>query len=154
MKGHQCPSCLEYFSSHSSADMHRAGSFTGGTRHCLTFSEMMAKGMTLNKDDCWILPRSNSPAQQKQPAGGTRTIHAAEWRDLIDNGHPQEGRFYVQDPDVDAYIVFNMAEQTVPQNLDADGKPIPARRATQQACYIRRKAKRISVAPRLPNPKR
>lgn len=71
----QCPGCLEYFNTNAGFDMHRTGSHTHGTRHCLTVAQMEAKGMIKNDQGFWLLPMPEKDRQrlakkwQSQPHG-------------------------------------------------------------------------------------
>jgi hypothetical protein len=49
----QCQGCKTYFNSTKAFDKHRTGKH-GVDRRCLTEDEMLAKGMSLNKDGFWI----------------------------------------------------------------------------------------------------
>ena len=50
----QCSGCRQYFNSNSAFDKHRTGDHGKGTRRCRTEEEMLAIGMSLNKDGFWI----------------------------------------------------------------------------------------------------
>jgi len=49
----QCQGCKTYFNSTYAFDKHRRGEH-GHNRRCLTEAEMLAKGMSVNKDGFWI----------------------------------------------------------------------------------------------------
>jgi len=49
----QCQGCKEYFNSDRPFDKHRIGEH-GVNRRCRTPEEMIALGMSLNKDGFWI----------------------------------------------------------------------------------------------------
>lgn len=49
----QCPGCDRYFNSNTAFEMHRTGKH-GVDRRCMSPDEMVAKGMSVNKDGFWI----------------------------------------------------------------------------------------------------
>lgn len=53
-----CTACGEYFNSESVFDHHRTGRFerggVAGSRRCLSVSEMLARGWSLNRAGFWI----------------------------------------------------------------------------------------------------
>lgn len=49
----QCQGCKQYFNSNAAFDKHRTGQ-VGHGRRCRTPEEMLAKGMSLNKDSFWV----------------------------------------------------------------------------------------------------
>jgi hypothetical protein len=49
----QCGACGEYFNSVKPFEIHRIGKH-GVNRRCMTREEMLARGMSLNKEGFWI----------------------------------------------------------------------------------------------------
>ena len=49
----QCAGCKKYFNSNGAFDKHRVGKY-GVNRRCLADEEMIAKGMSINRDGFWI----------------------------------------------------------------------------------------------------
>lgn len=49
----ECPSCSGYFNSVKAFDRHRVGNYPS-SRRCLTLTEMVNRGMTVNPAGFWI----------------------------------------------------------------------------------------------------
>ena len=60
----QCPGCDHYFNSNTAFDMHRTGKH-GVNRRCRTPEEMIARGMSVNKDGFWITEVYNPNIRRK-----------------------------------------------------------------------------------------
>ena len=64
----QCQGCKTYFNSTKAFDKHRRGEH-GHDRRCLTEAEMLAKGMSVNKDGFWVTKAMPVSVRDKKRAG-------------------------------------------------------------------------------------
>ena len=74
MANSQCGGCQKTFSTVEAFDLHRTGSFSKRTRHCLSEEDMQAKGMTQNTKGWWMAPqrgKRNPWARPKQEMAAT-----------------------------------------------------------------------------------
>ena len=63
----KCSACDAHFNSTRAFDRHRSGAF-GIDRRCLTFAEMLGRGMAVNAAGFWITsPRKASAPKREEP---------------------------------------------------------------------------------------
>ncbi|MGF6877381.1 hypothetical protein [Paraburkholderia sp. MM5477-R1] len=84
----QCAACGLLFNSCGAFEKHRTGTFGTGdglpaARRCLTPTEMLATGMSLNKSGFWVASRMTDAAQdllkdeKQRREAGTRQLEAS-----------------------------------------------------------------------------
>ncbi len=55
----KCSGCGKDFGGVHGFDLHRAGSYTSGTRHCLSDEQIVQKGLILSERGVWLTPTPN-----------------------------------------------------------------------------------------------
>lgn len=83
----QCPACGEYFNSTTAFDRHRVGSHQHRTRHCLSISEMTARGFCKNPAGFWMT-ESREARADRGTASANRRGSAPKMYPRVTPGEP------------------------------------------------------------------
>lgn len=72
----QCTGCNRYFNSTGAFEKHRTGKY-GVDRRCLNEEEMIAKGMSINRDGFWIGSKMQGWKEHEKDTGQSSAATAS-----------------------------------------------------------------------------